>query len=194
MLPFIRLNYLFLVPLTIFPNIVEVFPGQNSILSVAIIAIGIVGTNLVQKRLVTTASISLLALLILGKISSDLLKSPAPDTAVFLLDFTAIILFMEASKVVLAYDKTSRAIAQEDDELSPQLQERLGSWLKGQLVSETRLGSAAVALSLGLILVGGFSSVSINQLFFSGSLVLISLALLLFLVTYRREPEARKIQ
>jgi hypothetical protein len=47
----------------------------------------------------------------------------------------------------------------------------------------------ASALSLGLLVLGGFSSISINQLAFSAALVLVAVGVLLFLLTNRREPD-----
>ena len=55
-----------------------------------------------------------------------------------------------------------------------------------------RLTLAAFGLSLGLLVIGGIVSVSVNQLAFSGILVIVAVIALVVLLTYRREPEDRE--
>ncbi len=188
----LRLNYLFLAPGIIFSNAMEILPGQNLVLTITIAILGVVGMTLGKKSLVTLASGSLLTLLILGKIATDIFKSPPPDTAIFLLEFMAILFLMEASRIVVSFDETSRGLSRKTDEISRQLSQRLLAWAGGQILNQTKLAAAAVGLSLGLIIVGGFTGISINQLFYSATLVLVSVAVLLFLVTHRREPQVEK--
>jgi len=66
-------------------------------------------------------------------------------------------------------------------------------WVKGQLSRQARLTIGALGLSLVLLVLGGFTSVSINQLAFSAVLVLLVVGALVFLITQRREPETRPV-
>lgn len=143
--------------------------------------------------LTTAASVGLVVSLVAGKVGTDLLRGPAPDTAVLLLEFVAVIFFMEASSVVLSYDKETRELAGRTDDLSSAARERLGVWVTGQLRRQARLVAGALGLSLVLLVLGGFSSISINQLSFSAILVLLVVGALLFLITQKREPEPRRV-
>jgi len=144
--------------------------------------------------LTTIASVGLLALLVAGKVGTDLVKASAPDTAVLLLEFVAVIFFMEASRVVLSYDSEKSELAGRMDDMSNAARERLGMWATGQLSRQARLVAGALGLSLILLVLGGFTSVSINQLSFSAILVLLVVGALVFLITQRREPETRSVR
>lgn len=168
-------------------------PGQNLALTIAVSVIGTLGVTLGRKLLVTLASSILLTLLVFGKIASDILKASAPDTAVLLLQFIAIIFLLEASKVIITFDTIYRDLSPRQDEVSGLVRERIISWTRGQLLRQTRLAVAILGLSLGLIVVGGFTSISVNQLYFSATLIIVSVAVLLFLLTHRREPGAERI-
>ncbi len=191
--PVLRLNYLFTAPWITFSNPLEILPGQNLALTITVALIGTLGVTLGRKSLVTLASSILLTLLILGKIASDILKTPAPDTAVLLVQFIAIIFLMEASKVIITFDRTYRGLSARQDEVSRLIRERIISWTRGQLLRQTRLALATLGLSLGLIVVGGFTSISVNQLYFSATLIIVSVAVLLFLLTHRREPGPERV-
>ncbi len=188
-----RLNYLFTAPWITFSNPFEILPGQNLALSLTVVLIGTLGMTLGRKSIVTLASSILLTLLVFGKIASDVLKTSAPDTAVLLIQFIAIIFLMEASKVIITFDRTYIDLSSRQDEVSGLVRERIISWTRGQLLRQTRLALATLGLSLGLILVGGFTSISVNQLFFSATLIIVSVAVLLFLLTHRREPGPERI-
>jgi len=98
---------------------------------------------------------------------------------------------MEASRVVLSYDKEESELAGRTDDMSQAARGRLGLWVTGQLSRQARLVAGALGLSLILLVLGGFTSVSVNQLSFSAILVLFVVGALLFLITQRREPETR---
>ncbi len=187
----VRLHYLGLAPWVIFaiPSL-GLFGLQVPVaLIVAVVGLlGMVGRKLV---LVRAASLSLVGLIIGGKVWGDVLGSAASDTAVLLVQFVAVIFFMEASRVVLLFDAEKGELARKHDEISTGLMRRLVEWTQGQLVGQARIMLVALGLSLVLLVVGGFSSVSINQLGFSAGLVLVVVGVLLFLVTNRREPERR---
>ncbi len=188
-----RLNYLFTAPWITFSIPFEILPGQNLALSLTVVLIGTLGMTLGRKSIVTLASSILLTLLVFGKIASDVLKTSAPDTAVLLIQFITIIFLMEASKVIITFDRTYRDLSGRQDEVSGIVRERIISWTRGQLLRQTRLALATLGLSLGLILVGGFTSISVNQLFFSATLIIVTVAVLLFLLTHRREPGPERI-
>jgi len=157
-------------------------------------AIGLAGIFARKQPLTTLASVTLLVLLVAGKVGTDLIGTSAPDTAVLLLQFIAIIFFMEASRVVLLFDNETRELGGRTDEVSQAIRKRLERWVTGQLETQARLVMGALGLSLVLLILGGFTSVSINQLAFSAILVLIIVGVLLFLITQRREPETRSIR
>jgi hypothetical protein len=151
--------------------------------------IGLFGMLRKKKILTRGASLSLIGLIIGGKVVEDVLGAAAPDTAVLLVQFVAVIFFMEASQVVLSFNSEDRELAGKSDEFSVALKKRLVEWTQGQLVGQARIMIIALGLSLVLLLVGGFTSISINQLGFSAGLVLVVVIVLLYLVTNRREPE-----
>lgn len=187
----VRFHYLILAPLIVLGLPAQVSQGFGFPLLLIIIALGLSGTLARIQVLMTLASVGLLASLMAGKVGTDLAKAPAPDTAVLLLEFVAIIFFMEASRVVLSYDKEKIELAGRTDDMSQAARRRLGQWVTGQLSRQARLVAGALGLSLILLVLGGFTSVSINQLSFSAILVLLVVGALLFLITQRREPETR---
>jgi hypothetical protein len=154
--------------------------------------VGLLGMLGKKEIFAKGASLSLVGLIIGGKVAGDVFGTVAPDTAVLLVQFVAVIFFMEASRVVLSFDGENRELAGKQDELSTGLMRRLIEWTRGQLVSQARIMLVALGLSLVLLLIGGFTSISINQLGFSAGLVLVVVGVLLFLVTNRREPEQKQ--
>jgi hypothetical protein len=158
---------------------------------VALIVSGVGLFGMLRKKEIFArgASLSLIGLVIGGKVAEDVLGVAAPDTAVLLVQFVAVIFFIEASRVVLSFNNEDRELAGKRDEFSVVLMKRLVEWTQGQLVSQARIMIIALGLSLVLLLVGGFTSISINQLGFSAGLVLVVVIVLLYLVTNRREPE-----
>jgi hypothetical protein len=187
----VRFHYLILAPLIILGVPSQIFQGLGFPILLIIIALGLSGMLARKQVLMTLASVGLLALLVAGKVGTDLAKAPAPDTAVLLLEFIAIIFFMEASRVVLSYDKEKSKLTGRSDDMSQAARGRLGRWVIGQLSRQARLVVGALGLSLILLVLGGFTSVSIDQLSFSAILVLLVVGALLFLITQRREPETR---
>jgi len=65
-------------------------------------------------------------------------------------------------------------------------------WARVQLFSLAKLTAAAFGLSLGLLILGSIVNVSVNQIAFSGVLVLAAVVVIFILLTYRREPEQRR--
>jgi len=151
--------------------------------------VGLWGMLRNKEILARGASLSLIASVVGGKVGEDVLGVEAPDTAVLLVQFVAVIFFMEASRVVLSFSDENRELAGKRDEFSLALMGRLAEWTQGQLVSQARIMIIALGLSLVLLLVGGFFNISINQLGFSAGLVLVVVVVLLYLITNRREPE-----
>jgi hypothetical protein len=190
----IRLNYLVLAPWIAFSIPSLVFFGLQVLVVLIVSAIGSLGMLAKREAFARAASLTLFALMIAGKVGGDLLGAAAPDTAVLLSQFVAVIFFMEASRVVLSFDRENGELAGKQDELSTGLMGKLVGWAQGQLVSQARIMLVAVGLSLLLLVIGGFSSISINQLGFSAALVLVVVGVLLFLVTQRREPETQPVR
>jgi len=188
----VRLQYLVLAPWIVFGISSLVSFGLQVPTMLTISAFGLLGMLGKKEIFARGASLSLVGLIIGGKVVGDVLGSAAPDTAILLIQFVAVIFFMEASRVVLSFDRENRELAGKNDELSTGLMGRLVDWTQGQLVSQARIMLVALGLSLVLLLIGGFTSISINQLGFSAGLVLVVVGVLLFLVTNRREPEQRR--
>jgi hypothetical protein len=183
---------LVLVPWVVFAIPSLVLFGLQAPVVLAVSGVGLLGMLGKKEILVRGASLSLFGLIIGGKVGVDVLGGVAPDTAVLLVQFVAVIFFMEASRVVLSFDGENRELARKYDELSTGLMRKLVEWAQGQLVGQARIMLVALGLSLVLLLIGGFTSISINQLGFSAGLVLVVVGVLLFLVTNRREPERRR--
>ena len=188
----VRLHYLILAPWIVLSVPSRVFLGLGTPIMLAIIAVGLSGTLANRKVFTILASVSLLASLIGGKVGVDLAKASTPDTAVLLLQFVAVIFFIEATRVVSAFDSEARELAGKTDEGSQAVKNRLSIWITGQLTRQARLVVGALGLSLVLLVFGGLINVSINQLAFSAVLVLLVVGALLFLITQEREPETRQ--
>jgi len=189
----VRLHYLVLVPWIVLAIPSQVLLGLGILLVLVIMSVGLYGMLTKKQMSVTLASVALLLVLLAGKVGSDLAQAPAPDTAVLLVQFVSVIFFMEASRVVLSFDRESSELGGRTDEGARAVIERSEKWVRGQLVGQARLSIGALGLSLVLLVLGGFTSVSINHLAFSAILVLIVVGALLFLITQRREPETRSV-
>jgi hypothetical protein len=185
----VRLHYLVLAPWVIFSIPSTVLDGLQVPVGLTVAGVGLSGMLGKREILARGASLSLFGLIIGGKVGGDVLGAIAPDTAVLLVQFAAVIFFMEASRVVLSFDGENSELAGKQDELSRSLMGNLVAWARGQLAGQARIILAALGLSLVLLVLGGFTSISVNQLGFSAGLVLVVVVVLLFLVTNRREPE-----
>jgi hypothetical protein len=185
----VKLQYLFLSPLVLLAVPSEALLGLQVPAILIVLSVGSLGMLRKNELLARSASLSLLVAIIGGKVGTDILGGVAPDTAGLLLEFVAVIFFIEAGKVVISFEMENRELAKKQDELSLSLARKLALWAQGQLAGQARIAAGASALSLGLLVLGGFSSVSINQLAFSAALVLVAVGVLLFLLTNRREPE-----
>ncbi len=154
--------------------------------------VGSAGTLLGNRTAILIASVSLLLLIIWGKIAGDIYGLPGPDSALLLLQFMLVIFLMEGSTTVLAFDSVIKPLEGKNDDLSVLARMRVMAWARVQLVSLGKLTAAAFVLSLGLLLLGSVLSVSVNQIAFSGILVLAAVVAIFILLTYRREPEERE--
>lgn len=183
-----RIHYLFLAPLVILGIPSRGLLDQNILVLSLITLTGLAGTTLRTKRLILIASMSLLSLLIWGKVAVDLLKGSAPDTAVFLVEFGMVLFFMEANLVMLEFYRSRRELERKKDELSQALEGRLRVWLRNQLYRQGKIAIGSIGLSIILLPLAGFTSISSSQLPLTGALLLLAIIALLFLVTHRREP------
>ena len=155
----------------------------------AIALLGVVGMLLGKRGLVLSSSLSLLGILILGKITSDVLALEPIDTGLLLLQFVAILFLMEVSLPVVQYEKDLAVLGKSNDELSRSVETRLARWLRLQLYADARLGIVSFLTSLGLLIVGSLVGVGVGHLAVLAVFVLAAVVALLFLLTYRREPE-----
>ena len=89
----------------------------------------------------------------------------------------------------MSYDEEYRELNGRDDNFSNIASLELVGWLQEQLRGQAKLGVSTLALSMVLLVIGGFSGVSISQVYFSAALVLLFVGALLFLLIHRREPE-----
>src|SRR5712664_1931028 len=145
-----------------------------------------------NRTAIFAASGSLLLLIVWGKVAGDIYGLPGPDSAILLLQFMLVIFLMESSTAVLTSDSAMKRLEGRKDDLSSLARMQVMSWERVQLFSLGKLILASFGLSLGLLILGSTVSVSINQIAFSGILVLAAVAAIVFLLTYRREPEKPK--
>jgi len=150
---------------------------------------GLVGMLLGNRTAIFVASGSLLLLIVWGKVAGDIYGLPGPDSALLLLQFMLVIFLMEASTTVLTFDSTIKQVDGKNDDLSSLARFQAMKWERAQLLSLGRLTLASFGLSLWLLILGSLVSVSVNQIAFSGILVLASVVAIFVLLTYRREPE-----
>jgi hypothetical protein len=190
----VRLHYLFLAPWIIFTLPALELSGFQAPAVFIVAGVGLLGMFGMRNTLVRGGSLSLFGLIIGGKVGEDVLGAAASDTAVLLVQFVAVIFFMEASRVILSFDSESSELAGKQDELSRGLMRKLVEWTQGQLVGQARIMLVVLGLSLVLLVIGGFASISINQLGLSAALVLVVVGVLLFLITQQREPETRPVR
>jgi len=145
-----------------------------------------------SRTTVSLASVSLLLLIVWGKVARDLYGLPGPDSALLLLQFMLVIFLMEASTTTLTFDYTIRQMEGKDDDLSALARMRVTKWERVQLLNLGKLTIASFGLTLGLLILGSLVSVSVNQIAFSGILVLAAFVAIFILLTYRRDPEERR--
>ncbi len=193
-IPVVRLHYLLLAPWIVLSVPVGVFFGLGILIVLVIVVFGSVGMFAKKQGLVSSASLALLVVIVAGKVGTDLVRAAAPDTLVLLVQFVAVIFFMEASRVVLSFDREIGELGEKMDEVSQAVRKRLDIWMWGQLTRQGRLIVGALGLSLLLLVLGGFTSVSVNVPVLSALLVIIVVVVLLFLITQRREPETRPVR
>ena len=141
-----------------------------------------------NRRASSIASSILLFVIIWGKVGSDLYGLTAPDTAVLLLQFLATIFLMEASTSAIVYRSTSDQISK-TGEVSETSRTSLNRWAVDHFSGLAKLFIAGFLLSLGLVVVGSIISISVSQLALSAALALGAVVAILFLLTYRREPQ-----
>jgi uncharacterized protein YacL len=103
-----------------------------------------------------------------------------------------VIFFMEASTTAVTFDSTIKQLEGKDDDLSALARMRVVNWERVQLLNLGKLTIGSFGLTLGLLIIGSLVSVSVNQIAFSGILVLAALVAIFILLTYRREPEERR--
>lgn len=144
-----------------------------------------------SRSAVWLASVSLLLLIVWGKVARDLYGLPGPDSALLLLQFMLVIFLMEASTTTLTFDHAIKQLEGKEDDLSAVARMRVTRWERLQLLNLGKLTIASFGLTLGLLILGSLISVSVNHIAFSGILVLAAFVAIFILLTYRREPEER---
>jgi len=103
-----------------------------------------------------------------------------------------VIFLMEASTTTLTFDYTIKQLEGKDDDLSALARMRVTKWERVQLLNLGKLTIASFGLTLGLLILGSLVSVSVNQIAFSGILVLAAFVAIFILLTYRRDPQERR--
>lgn len=191
-IPMLKVNHIFLVPWIVLSLPTAALFKQQILITSILTILGLAGMLTRSLASATFASASLLALTIWGKIASDVFGLEGTDTALLLLRFMVVIFLMEASTTAVTLDAAYRQLNSDSDEISMEIRTRVTEWARVQLLSLGRLTLAAFGLSLGLLVIGGIVSVSVNQLAFSGILVIVAVIALVVLLTYRREPEDRE--
>lgn len=161
---------------------------QSILVAGVIIALGEFGMLAGNRTAILVASYALLFMIIGSKIIIDLDNLPAPDTAFLLLQFMATIFLMEASACTITFRNTSSQILGAD-EVSQSFRTSLNRWAFGQLRGLAKLFVSGFLISLALLIIGSVISVSVNQLALTGALALGAVVTILFLLTFRREPQ-----
>jgi hypothetical protein len=188
----VKLHVILLAPWIVLAVPSQAIDGLGVLLIFVISGIGLTGMFARMTPLTTLASVALLGVLIAGKVGTDLDGLPSQDTAVLMIQFVSVIFFMEAMRAILSFDIETRELVGRTDESTQLIKSKLEGWIKGQLGRQARLTVGALALSLFLLVLGGLTSVSVSQATFSAILVLVVVAVLLFIVTQRREPVTRE--
>jgi len=189
----LKLHYLFLAPWIVLAVPSQVVLGFGVLIVLVVGFLGLYGMFAKKQAFTILASVMLLVVLVAGKIATDLTRGSSPDTSVLLLQIVAVIFFMEASRIVLSFDREMGELAGRMDDMSRAVRGRLVMWLTGLLTRQARLMTGALGLSLVLLVLGGFAGISISQPALSAILVLLVVGALLFLITQRREPETRPV-
>lgn len=187
----VKFHFLFLAPLVIFSIPPQSLLGLNIPVLILMMVSGMAGNLLARKRFSSLTSIALLCLLVWGRVADDLFNIKPPDTAIFLVEFGMVLFLMEANLVLQTFETVHRTHRGKNDELSNALETRLWIWLRNQFSRQGKIAVGSLGISLALLPFAGFTSISIEQLPLTGALLLIAVIALLFLVTYRREPERR---
>lgn len=183
----VRLHTLLFAPWIVLSIPTRIFAGLSIPVVLIVVLAGLIGTLAKKQAMTIFASVSLLIILVFGKVGEDLLGAAIPDTAILLVQFLGVIFFMEASRVVLSFDKALSELRGKTDAGSLAIREKLSLWVRRQIVSQARLTVGALGASLTLLVFGGVASVSINQLSFLAVLVLLVVGVLLFLLTQQRQ-------
>ncbi len=181
---------LLIVPWIVFSISANTVAQLQLPLTILIASIGLAGTFSGRRKLVALTYGLLVLLLIWSKTVGDFLRVPGPDTALFLFEFMMILFFLEVSNTTLVFESNYRMVKDLDDLLSNNARHQIVRWRNNQFLSIGKMTVAALGLSLGLLLLGGLFSVSVNQLAFASILVVVSVIVLFFLLTHRREPRA----
>ncbi len=193
-MPIIRINYAFLVPFVIFTLPEAALFQEEAIIALILILLGSAGTFTGNKFATFFASTSLLGIIVWGKVASDLYHLPGLDSALLLLEFMLVILLMELSNTAISFHKTYAQIQDRNDEISAEYRRGLIEWARIKFSNLATLIGLAFVLSLGLLVVGDLVSISVNQIAFSGILVMIAVVALLILLIHGREPEEKRRQ
>jgi len=181
-----------LAPWVVFSVPTKIGLGQPLIITLVIVAVGIAGMFTRTKRLVLAASLSILLIIVGGRVVGDLYGFQPSDTSLLLSQFVATIFLMEATFPVLAYENDALALEGRDDALSKRALTNVHRWLVSQLTSDAKLGLSTFVMSLGLLVIGGIASIQVSHLALLAVFVLAAVVSLLFLLTYEREPEATR--
>lgn len=145
---------------------------------------------LYQKTTIVSLTFAILMVLtISGEVYSHISGLAGLDTAVFVIQFVLILFLYEASSAVLQFDRVNSRTKGKEDSFSKNAAARADAWMWRQVFSLCELTIGAVGLSLALVVIGGFVNVAIDQIGFTAVLVLSAVIAILFLLTYRREPE-----
>ena len=186
-----RLQHAFLAPLVLLVIPPAALFQQPLFFVLAVALVGLAGNVSGRSYLATTSSLSLLMLLVWGKASESILKTGALDTAVLLIEFSMVLFFMEASSTVLTFNRAFESLRKKDDEISQKQKGWLVNWLRGLLSRQGKVSLATTALSIALLPLAGFTSISNSQLVVTATILFLAVVVLFFLLVFRREPGER---
>ncbi|HZY94592.1 MAG TPA: hypothetical protein VFE98_07000 [Candidatus Bathyarchaeia archaeon] len=179
----------FIAPWIVFSIPPQLVLFQPLVFTVLMVVMGTAGILSQKGAVVSLTFAILMVLMISGEVYSHISGRPGPDSAVFLIQFVMILFLYEASSTVVKFDKVNSRTKAKDDHFSRNASAQVKEWMRRQFLSLSELTLGAVGLSLALVVIGGFANVSIDQIGFTAVLVLAAVIAILFLLTYRREPD-----
>ena len=185
----LKTNFVLVVPWIVLTAPAVAIYQQQLLVTLVLVALGLSGTLTSNRSASSLASMVLLGLIIWSKVAGDLFHLATVDSALLLFEFMIVIFLMEATNTAISVDQRLKQLRERNDDFSVETSRRILEWAREHILGLAKITSLSFALSLGLLVVGDLLSISFSQIAVSGALVLVTVAALVVLLTYGREPE-----